>query len=266
MTLALLLTLATGAWAQSTLGVAEVEIPAAWQTDNTLLTAGDLSGFKTATLDEAKAWADVPATGVTILIYGFDGGKVKYAQFLNGGFKANASGPLKRSYIYTNQSTWKFCYTATPVALTRGTGDKINEWSFTNKMPAGNVKVWPIYFPQATAAEGALTAATGVAATTSAPLVTLDASKLTGATKLMYLATKSTDPAPDYDAQGWSDKVPTADSFTEAGGYNVYYYPLGTDDTDPTKTYSDGDICAAPIQVSLDAAPTYSVSFAKDNP
>lgn len=138
--------------------------------------------------------------------------------------------------------------------------------TLTKKMPAGNVTVNVDYYPQATAAEGALTAATGVAATTSAPLVTLDASKLTGATKLMYLANKSTDPAPDYDAQGWSDKVPTADSFTEAGGYNVYYYPLGTDDADPAKTFSDGDICAAPILVSLDAAPTYSVTFAKDNP
>jgi len=138
--------------------------------------------------------------------------------------------------------------------------------TLTNKMPAGNVTVTAEYFPQATAAEGALTAATGVAATTSEPLVTLDASKLTGATKLMYLTNKSTDPAPGYDAQGWSDKLPTADSFTEGGGYNVYYYPLGTDDADPAKTFSDGDICASPILVSLDAAPTYSVTFAKDNP
>jgi len=69
-------------------------------------------------------------------------------------------------------------------------------------MPAGNVTVNVDYYPQATAAEGALTAATGVAATTSAPLVTLDATMLTGATKLMYLANKSTDPAPGYDAQG----------------------------------------------------------------
>ena len=155
--------------------------------------------------------------------------------------------------------------TATPVALTRGTGDKINEWTLTNKMPAGNVTVTAEYFPQATAAEGALTAATGVAATTSEPLVTLDASKLTGATKLMYLAsTDATKPA--YDAQGWSDKVPTADSFTEAGNVNVWYYPVGTDDEDPAKTFSDGDICATALTVSLAAAPTYSVTFAEDNP
>jgi hypothetical protein len=128
------------------------------------------------------------------------------------------------------------------------------------------VTVTAEYFPQATAAEGALTAATGVAATTSEPLVTLDASKLTGATKLMYLTNKSTDPAPGYDAQGWSDKLPTADSFTESGDVNVWYYPVGTDDEDPAKTYSDGDICAAPILVSLDAAPTYSVTFAEGIP
>ena len=130
-------------------------------------------------------------------------------------------------------------------------------------MPAGNVTVNVDYYPQATAAEGALTAATGVAATTSAPLVTLDASKLTGATKLMYLVNKSTDATkPAYDAQGWSDKVPTADSFTEAGNVNVWYYPVGTDDEDPAKTYSDGDICATALTVTLAAAPTYSVTFA----
>ena len=135
----------------------------------------------------------------------------------------------------------------------------VNEWSLT--MPAGNVTVTAEYFPQATAAEGALTAATGVAATTSEPLVTLDASKLTGATKLMYLTNKSTDPAPGYDAQGWSDKVPTADSFTEAGNVNVWYYPVGTDDEDPAKTFSDGDICATALTVTLAAAPTYDISF-----
>ena len=137
--------------------------------------------------------------------------------------------------------------------------------TLTNKMPAGNVTVTAEYFPQATAAEGALTAATGVAATTSAPLVTLDASKLTGATKLMYLA--STDATkPGYDAQGWSDKVPTADSFTEAGNVNVWYYPVGTDDEDPAKTFSDGDICATALTVSLAAAPTYDVTFAEGIP
>ena len=175
-------------------------------------------------------------------------------------------------YINQDWSDFTYSLTISIPGYTASSATPVDiDWNATTKtasiasMPAGNVTVTAEYFPQATAAEGALTAATGVAATTSEPLVTLDASKLTGATKLMYFVNKSTDPAPGYDAQGWSDKVPTADSFTESGGYNVYYYPLGTDDADPAKTYRDGDICAAPILVSLAAAPTYDVSFRAAN-
>ena len=52
------------------------------------------------------------------------------------------------------------------------------------KMPAGNVEVSPEYFPQATAGNGAVTAATGAQAQTDSPLVTVDNAKLTGASAL----------------------------------------------------------------------------------
>ena len=45
MTLALLLTAVTGAWAQSSLGVKELAVPATWNGDNTPLTAADLPGL-----------------------------------------------------------------------------------------------------------------------------------------------------------------------------------------------------------------------------
>ena len=141
----------------------------------------------------------------------------------------------------------------------------VNEWSLTQ--PAGNVTVSVEYFPQATAADGAVTAATDAKATTDAPLVTVDATQLTGAAKMMYYAsTEAT--APDYDAEGWSDKVPTAEKFTEAGNVNVWYYPVGTDEGvgGATATYSDGDMNATALAVSLGAAPTYDVEFAEDNP
>lgn len=154
----------------------------------------------------------------------------------------------------------------TTVPLTRGTGEKINEWTLTNGMPAGNVTVSVEYFPQATA-DGAVTAATDVKATTDAPLVTVDATMLTGATKLMYFVSTSTT-APAYDAEGWTDKVPTAEKFNEAGNVNVWYYPVGTDEGvgGATATYSDGDMNATALAVTLGAAPTYNVTFAKDNP
>ena len=135
----------------------------------------------------------------------------------------------------------------------------------TFTMPGGNVTLEPDYYPQATAAEGAVTAATDAKATTDAPLVTIDETKLTGAKKLMYyVSTDAT--APAYDAEGWTDVLPTAENYTEAANLNVWYYPVGTDEgvDEATATYSDGDICATALTVSLGAAPTYAVTFADD--
>ena len=132
--------------------------------------------------------------------------------------------------------------------------------SFT--MPGGNVTLEPDYYPQATADEGAVTAATDVKATTDAPLVTIDETKLTGAKKLMYyVSTDAT--APAYDAEGWTDVLPTAENYTEAATLNVWYYPVGTDEgvDEATATYSDGDICATALTVSLAAAPLWNAEF-----
>ena len=130
-------------------------------------------------------------------------------------------------------------------------------------MPGGNVTLEPEYYPQATVAEGAVTAADADArATTDDPLVKVDATKLTGAKKLMYFVSNSTT-APAYDAVGWTDQLPTAEGYTQAATLNVWYYPVGTDgDTDET-TYSDGDMNATALTVTLAAAPTYAVTFAE---
>ena len=131
-------------------------------------------------------------------------------------------------------------------------------------MPGGNVTLEPEYYPQATVAEGAVTAADADArATTDDPLVKVDATKLTGANKLMYfVSTEAT--APAYDADGWTDQLPTAEGFTQAATLNVWYYPVGTDEgvDDATATYSDGDMNANALTVTIAAAPTYAVTFA----
>lgn len=134
--------------------------------------------------------------------------------------------------------------------------------SFT--MPGGNVTLEPEYYPQATAAEGAVTAATDAKATTDAPLVTIDETKLTGAKKLMYYVSTD-DTAPAYDADGWTDQLPTAEGFTQQGIVYIWYYPVGTDegDDEATATYSDGDICATALTVTIGAAPTYAVELAE---
>ena len=135
----------------------------------------------------------------------------------------------------------------------------------TFTMPGGNVTLEPDYYPQATVAEGAVTAAGADArATTDDPLVKVDATKLTGAKKLMYFVSNS-GTAPAYDAEGWTEQLPTAEGFTEAGTVYVWYYPVGTDegDADATATYSDGDMNATALAVTIAAAPTYAVTFAE---
>ena len=85
-------------------------------------------------------------------------------------------------------------------------------------MPGGNVTLEPEYYPQATVAEGAVTAADADArATTDDPLVKVDATKLTGAKKLMYFVSNSGTTAPAYDAEGWTDQLPTAEGLTQQG-------------------------------------------------
>jgi len=139
-----------------------------------------------------------------------------------------------------------------------------DEWQFT--MPGGNVELEPEYYPQATVADGGVTAADADArATTDDPLVKVDATKLTGAKKLMYFVSNSGTTAPAYDAEGWTDQLPTAEGFTQQGIVYVWYYPVGTDEgvDGATATYSDGDICLQSITARIADAPTYAVTFAE---
>ena len=137
----------------------------------------------------------------------------------------------------------------------------------TFKMPGGNVTLEPEYYPQATVADGGVTAADADArATTDDPLVKVDATKLTGAKKLMYFVSNSGTTAPAYDAEGWTDQLPNAEGFTQQGIVYVWYYPVGIDEgvDGATATYSDGDICLQSITARIAAAPTYAVTFADD--
>ena len=136
----------------------------------------------------------------------------------------------------------------------------------TFTMPGGNVTLEPEYYPQATVADGGVTAADADArATTDDPLVKVDATKLTGAKKLMYFVSNSGTTAPAYDAEGWTDQLPTAESLTQQGIVYVWYYPVGTDEgvDGATATYSDGDICLQSITARIAPEPTYAVTFAE---
>ena len=164
-------------------------------------------------------------------------------------------------------------YTELTFAVHEGTATPVDgfAWNKAEKtgtftMPGGNVTLEPDYYPQATVADGAVTAADADArATTDDPLVKVDATKLTGAKKLMYFVSNSGTTAPAYDAEGWTDQLPTAEGLTQQGIVYVWYYPVGTDEgvDGATATYSDGDICLQSITARIADAPTYAVEFAE---
>ena len=259
---ALLLTAVCGAWAQSSLNVVELEVPADWKTDDSNMTAADLPGFKAVTLEEGQAWTGAPAEGIVVLVYAFDGAEVKYINFEKGKYSGHVSQPLPKKVVFGA----KFYYTTGPASAS---GPEV-AWNKTSKtgtfdMPGGNVELEPEYYPQATMVAGAVTAVAGVKATTDDPLVTLDKTKLIGASGMMYYV-GTTDTKPAYNAEGWTSEVPTAADITMAKTVYVWYYPVGADSDNPAKTYSDGEMNINALQVAVADPPTYAVTFAEGTP
>ena len=146
MTLALLITAVTGAWAQSTLDVLEFEVPAEWQNNQSYVTAADLPGFKAVTLDEAKAWKGAPATGNAILVYAFDGDKVCVVPFKDGAAGEGGKTAYTKAVVFASKSQMKFYYTTeiTEWPLTPDADKKV--WTLA-KMPAGDVELQVEYEP-----------------------------------------------------------------------------------------------------------------------
>ena len=112
MTLALLLTAVTGAWAQS-YEAKVFDVPASWTEDNTHISAADLpKDFVQITKDEAKALA-VP-DGDVVLIYGFVGENVLMMAFENGTAMPDDDddgAPEARGNFIMFQTMAKVCYT-----------------------------------------------------------------------------------------------------------------------------------------------------------
>ena len=107
MTLALLLTAVTGAWAQSSFGVVEFEVPADWANDGNPLTAADLPGFKAVTLAEAQTWTGAPADGKAMLVYAFDGNTINIVNYDNGNGGGATTSNTKQN-VFALKSIFKF--------------------------------------------------------------------------------------------------------------------------------------------------------------
>ena len=246
MTLALLLTAVTGAWAQS-YEAKVFDVPASWAQDNTHISAADLpKDFVQITKDEAKALA-VP-DGDVVLVYGFVGENVLMMAFDNGTAIPNDDddgAPEARGNFIMFQTMAKVCYT-TPA------GPKV-AWNASTKsgtfaMPGSDVVLTPIY---AKAAAFATTgtepevktllpeAAEGVIAGTDASLIAEGTGIVAFAGTstdvkqgtLMYAIGTSATQAPaltDFNAT-----VPTAKDIADDGAtVYVWYYIQGADAPD----------------------------------
>ena len=245
MTLALLLTAVTGAWAQS-YEAKVFDVPASWAEDETKLSAADLpKDFVQITKDEAKALA-VP-DGLVILIYGFEGVNVKVLIYMSGTLSDEDEAPEVRGMfrMYQTDGDATICYTA-PAGPTV-------EWNASTKtgtfaMPGSDVVLTPIY---AKAAAFATTgtepevkpllpeAAEGVIAGTDASLIAEGTGIVAFAGTstevkqgtLMYAIGTSATEAPALTA--FSATVPTAKDIADDGAtVYVWYYIQGADAPD----------------------------------
>ena len=146
LTLALLLTAVGGAWAQSSLKVVEFDVPAAWEGEESYVTAGDLPGFKTSTLAEAQAWKGAPAEGMAMLIYAFDGDNMYFVSFTDGQYSTDENATMSKNVAFGQKSFIKIYYTAEPTEwlLTPDADKKV--WTLY-KMPASNIELQVEYEP-----------------------------------------------------------------------------------------------------------------------
>jgi len=269
MTLALLLTAVTGAWAQSTLNVVELVVPADWETDYSSVTAADLPGFKAVTLDEAKTWTGAPAEGNAMLFYAFDDNKINVVNYANGKEGSNGKADLTKKLVFGIKSNVKFYYTAEPAEPVAEPAIDL-KWDAATKtgsftMPAFDVEIAPIYAPTAVfATDGNLvlapTAIEGIYAESTDAIVKAGTVAKIGETEnpqgiVMYAVT-STNQATAPALSAFSADVPTAKDITIGSEVLVWYYIKGADTPQgetPTaeNTFNDSEICTTPLTVTV---------------
>ena len=246
MTLALLLTAVTGAWAQS-YEAKVFDVPASWEEDNNHISAADLpKDFVQITKDEAKALA-VP-DGDVVLVYGFVGENVLVMAFDNGTAIPNDDddgAPVARGNFIMFQTMAKVCYT-TPAGPKVAWNASTKTGTFT--MPGSDVVLTPIYAKAAafatTGTEPDVTpllpeAAEGVIAGTDASLIAEGpgivafagtSTEVTQGTLMYAIGTSATE-APALEA--FSATVPTAKDIADDGAtLYVWYYIQGADAPD----------------------------------
>ena len=277
MTLALLLTAVTGAWA----GEAKVYTEAVAFNS---LKAGDVltDGFsitknigdyikvkgykKDSGTAETKEYSDLlndctypGGVVITVSGYGISGNYTPYAD----GKDANAWIVSKKEVNGSLTALYLDGYNYLPTdpnALTVEWDPATKTGNFT--MPAYDVEIAPIYAPVAQWAkvedvDQLPTAIEGIYAGTEDAIVNAG-TVVEGQGTAMYFATTDAEMTAEKAAQanGWLATVPTAAGYDDAQTVYVWYYIQGADTPEGEKataenTFNDSEICTEPITVTL---------------
>ena len=283
ITLALLLTAVTGAWA----GVApntvvwNNETWAGWAENVTTHTVGDITitatGSAKAYQHDSSGEPLAMEAGANDAITFTSNGKPFASIVIFTDDELNVAG-----WTY-NSSTWSYEWSGEPttsvtlsgcdikadqINFTFGTAEapitvepvegKTNEWTFS--MPGSDVVLTPQYAPTAKwATEGdavlAPTALEGIIAGTTDAIVNAG-TVVEGQGTVMYFATTEQLTAEQAAAaDGWLSTLPTAANIADDGAtVYVWYYIKGTDTPDGQEataenTFNDSEICAQPLEV-----------------
>ena len=270
MTLALLLTAVTGAWADGTL-LTTITASADFQSgsktfDNIATVTLDGNFFGTSDWAGNGTIKVTPVAGVTIT-------SVKF--FSNSSNIEDTAAPFQAVQAYDSNVSHEIYdvdgvkgdYAVIKIEVF---GTLTVEWDAatktgTFKMPAFDVEIAPIYAPTAvfaTDGEQVLTptAAEGIYAESTDAIVKAGTVAKIGETEnpqgtVMYAVTGANQAtAPELTA--FSADVPTAKDITTAGDVYVWYYIKGADTPQgetatAENTFNDSEICAEPIKVTV---------------
>ena len=243
MTLALLLTAVTGAWADDLI-IKELTVPSEWNNDDTPLTVDEMTGFKdcsSLTEDEAKALLNSVPADYVLIIYGAGASSNSFKLVQKSGADVAVGElalPHSAIFGHKDKSNYKYYYTASD-AIEVTPGSSANTWTF--EMPGSDVVLTPIYANAAAFA----TTGTGSEATTLLPaaaegvIAGTDASLIADGTgivanigetttaqgTLMYAIGTSATQAPELTA--FNATVPTAAGYDDAATVYVWYYIQG---------------------------------------
>ena len=287
MTLALLLTAVTGAWAADTYTITfsangknktytDVALPAAYKCEYG--SPGEFDKIIQELYEQdgghAIENATPTVTGTTFIIPGLEGpnnyAKITIIAPFTG--KATVSGTYAGWSNKSGNSDINYSievYFGTP-----SSDDAIDfKWDAATKtgtftMPAFDVEIAPIYAPTAVfATDGNLvltpTAVEGIFAGTEDAIVNAGTVAKIGETEkvqgeVMYFATTDAEMTAEKAAaaDGWLATVPTAAGYDGAQTVYVWYYIKGADtpagqEATAENTFNDSEICAEPIKVTV---------------